>query len=662
MTTIDIDIGGTFTDGFFTQNGEAWTAKVLTTPHDLTQGLLDCLAAGAERLDLPLPRLLRDTAIIRLSTTLGTNSVIQRKGPKIGLLVTAGEEGTLYSTGKAAILGRLIPEEMVIGVREEVDAKGAVRQPPERAALLSAIRQLIETGARMIVVSLRNAWVNPGHERAVRELLRERYPVHYLRSVPLQLAHEISHVPDDHARTNTAVVNAYIHREMARGLFRGEDLLREQGLGKPLLVVHASGGCARVAKTTAAQTLNSGPAVAVKGAEWLARLFGWSRVLTTDMGGTSFDIGLIVDGRSNLNLAPTVEGFRLATPMIEVESIGAGGGSLARVAEGRLRVGPESAGALPGPVCYDKGGGEPTVTDADLILGYLDPHYFLGGRLTLNRDRAAQAIQRRVGTALGVSVETAALRIREEIQREMAERLGAYLRQKRCEPQGLVMLSFGGAGPLHCCGIAERIGIGRVVTFPFGSVFSAFGSSTTDIVHNYLRTAPATLGPDGNLPEGWPEILETLRQRALRDMAGEGHSAEAVRFTLELIPRAGPPPLHLDLSQPVTAQALQAAGVKKALAIDTLLLSATAPIPHWSLPRAPRSGKDPSEAKKGERPVWWNERAATATPVYERDRLRPGNLLRGPALIESADTVGVVPSRWRLLIDEHGTGILEREG
>ncbi|QIN79984.1 hypothetical protein GBA65_17290 [Rubrobacter marinus] len=288
MYTIDIDIGGTFTDGFFTDGQEARTVKVLTTPHDITECFVNCVEEGSRAFGMGPRQLLRRTSVARLSTTVGTNMLVQHNGPKVGLLVTRGNEETLYGSGRAPILGEYVAEDMVVGVDEEVDGDGRLVREVDKQEVLEGIRRLVGAGARMIAVSLRNAWRNPHNERRAREYVRERYPVHYLRSVPMQLGTEVSHVSSDDLRTNSVAINSYIHSEMARALYRAEDRLREAGYERPLLIVHASGGNARVAKTVALHTLSSGPAVAARGAAKMASILGLDRVVTADMGGRAW--------------------------------------------------------------------------------------------------------------------------------------------------------------------------------------------------------------------------------------------------------------------------------------------------------------------------------------------------------------------------------------
>ena len=375
MYTIDLDVGGTFTDGFFSDGQTYQTAKVPTTAHDVSTCVLECVAAGAAALGTDLRGLLSEASVFRLSTTIGTNIIVQGRGAKAGLLVSAGAEDDLYGDGPANVITRgFIRPEMVTGIGGAIDETGVEARPLDPDEVLAAVRELVNQGARIIGVCLRNAWRNDAHESRVREIIHERYPVHYLRSVPLQISSEVSPVSNDHARANSLIVNEMLHREMTRSLYDLEDRLRDAGYRWPLLVTHASGGCARIAKTVAAETLQSGPAAAVLGAWRVAQLTGAEHVIAADMGGTSLDVAFASAEQPPWDPRPTVEDVSLAIPMLSVESIGAGGGSIARVDEaGTLSVGPDSAAAYPGPACYGRGGTEATVTDADLILGYIGP-------------------------------------------------------------------------------------------------------------------------------------------------------------------------------------------------------------------------------------------------------------------------------------------------
>jgi N-methylhydantoinase A len=653
--SLDIDIGGTFTDGFFSDSTVVRTAKVLTTPHDVTEGFLDCVRLGCQQFDVGLDEFLRRTSVARLSTTIGTNILVQRKGARIGLLVTAGAEANLYDDAPAKALGQIVAADMVLGIAEAVDDDGRLVTSPDKGEVLAAVRGLIQRGAQLVVVSLRNSWRNPANELAVRAMVRERYPIHYLRSVPVQLGVEVVHDRDDHARTNSALLNAYIHAEMARVLFRAEDRLRAAGYPRPLLIVHASGGNARVAKTVALNTLHSGPAVAVKGAAELCRWLNLDHVVSADMGGTSFDIGLVLDRTVSLEPVPRIEQLRIATPTIQLGSVGLGGGSIAWIDGEALRVGPESAGSAPGPVCYGKGGSEPTVTDANLVLGFIDPANFLGGRMKLDRDGTRRAIERRLGRKLGSSVEQIAALIRNTVGIRMAEEISAYLAEAGVDPAEVTLFSVGGAGPLHACDIAERAGLKQVMAFPFGSVFSAFGGSTTDIQHLYRFTF-------GSPPRDFADIANVagdLVRQARRDMQGEGFGADGVRLTLDA---------ELDGRRVGVAAAGSAAESELArqlwaevagAPIAAISVSATSAMPHW---RQDAQHDASYEATAGtQRDVWWDDAGAVATSVYDRDTLRPGATIVGPAIVEGVDTTYAVGRNWRLTVNKFGIFVMTRQ-
>jgi N-methylhydantoinase A len=378
--TIDIDTGGTFTDGFFVRDERVELVKVPTTPHDLTVCFMECIKSGADRFEVPVEDLLYETDIIRFSNTIGTNTIIQRDGSRLGLLVSAGNESLVPTRSEEGKLPLVLPD-MVVGIQEEVSPTGEIQKEPEQAAIMSAAQSLIDRGARCLVVCLRNSDLNPKNERLIRSIIKKEYPRDFLGSVPVFLSSDISRRPGEAERVNAAVLNAYIHSKLVSLLYKAGEKLRQRLYRKNLFIVHNNNTISRVAKTRAINTYNSGPAAGLMGARLIGQLYGVKNLLSADMGGTSFDLGYVRRGEPSYNLRPDVEGFPVNVPMAEIRAIGAGGGSIASVKDGVLRVGPRSAGALPGPVCFGLGGTEPTVTDADLVLGILDPEYFLGGRM-----------------------------------------------------------------------------------------------------------------------------------------------------------------------------------------------------------------------------------------------------------------------------------------
>ena len=672
--TIDIDTGGTFTDGFFTRDKEVRFVKVPTTPHDLTVCLVDVVAKGAELFALPMEELLHRTDVIRYSTTVGTNAIIQRSGPKLGVLVTKGHERDLYGADDNG-LRMFVADDMVIGLDEQVGPKGIVR-PLDVGEALAAIETLIDSGARTIVVSLRAASHDPVHERAVKEAFEFEYQPHYLGIVPLILSTDLSRRRDDFTRTATAVINAYLHRDMVKYLYRGDEKLRRAWYDRPLLITHSSGGTARVAKTTALNTYNSGPAAGMLGSARIAELYGLRNLISTDMGGTSMDIGFIVDGIYRYEIEPEIEGLPVYLPMIQATTIGAGGGSIAWVdpATGTVEVGPQSAGAQPGPAAFDLGGSEPTVTDADIVLGYIDPDNFLGGAMKLDREKAVRSIADRVAAPLSLPVEEAALLIKQRVDANIGQRIADEVTAVGRRAGEFVLLAYGGAGATHCCGYAEALGVDRIITFPYSAVFSAFGSSTADVTHYYTHTEPLLVRSKKQEVHASEisrvnAIIEGLRVRALQDIRGEGFGADEMVFELELI--AGPaegttrlvrsPLLELGGEEDLRRVCDTCAPAADDVVFDTFLLRVRGAIPHSGMQTWTLGPEEPAAALKMVRPVYWPG-GLRDTKVYDYSRLHPGNVVPGPAVIDSDSTTYVLPEGARLTVDRYRNGIIQMTG
>jgi N-methylhydantoinase A/acetophenone carboxylase len=672
--TIDVDIGGTFTDGYLTRGDAVRRVKVFTTPHDLTAGFVDCLREGAAAFGVDEGALLQDASVVRLSTTIGTNTFVQRRGPRLGAIVSRGAEASLYrADGRRVVPPDLLDPEMVRGV-----GGGSADE------VLEAVRDLLNGGARIIVIALRGAGEDASAERAARALIRDRHPEHYLKNVPVQIASEVAEIPEDDLRCNTALLNGYLHREMARTLYRAEDWLRAGGFGRPLRIVHASGGVARVAKTKAIHTYSSGPTAALVGAQFIANCYGLQAAVGADMGGTTLDIGLMGREALPFNLTPTVAGIPIGVPMIETLSIGAGGGSIASVRpDGSLGVGPASAGAVPGPACYGKGGAEATVTDADVVLGYVDPEYFLAGRFRLFPDQAKAAVRNRVAGPLGVGLEEAAHRIVETVDRGVGETIASLVLDRGWNPREYVLFAYGGAGPAHAAGFAAAAGIGTVMVFPFSAVFSAFGMSRMDVNHVYTRSRRLVLfdprsGAYLEDVDAFNGVVREMVARALTDMRGEGFGRpDEIAYSLDLVVRGEGAPgkvmvssPRLGLEGPADARALcerfrkqanWAEGRGREL-LETFILRSTAPTPHPPLPVFPTEGADPSAARKASRAICWSLREGfRETAVYALDRLVPGNRVAGPALVEAEDTVCPVPASAVFTMDQYRTGVLHLE-
>ncbi|TAK28867.1 MAG: hydantoinase/oxoprolinase family protein [Chloroflexota bacterium] len=684
--TIDIDTGSTFTDGFFSCGDRVERVKVETTPHDLTVCFMGCIEEGSRRFGLrSAMELLKQTAVVRFSSTVGTNSVIQKTGPKLGLIVSEGFEDSLYDADgpRSPALDFLVARDMVAGIAGEIGAAGREAAPLHDEEIKRVTRRLLEEGARVIVVSLRRSALNPVHERRVKEIIRQEYPTHYLGTVTVLLASELTSRPGDALRTNGVLLNAYLHKDMVKYLYKADEDLRLLAYPRPLLVVHSQLGAARVARTTAISTCDAGPAAAMVGSASMSRLYGLADVVAMEIGGTTCDVGLIVGGSYSYHPEPRVQGIPVNLPVVDLASIGSAGGSIVRVdpASKRLEVGPISAGARPGPACFDLGGTQATALDADVVLGYVNPDYFLGGRKRLNRQRAERAIRERVAAPLGVSVEEAARRVRRQFAAQVGERIEQALAEKGRAAVDFALFSYGGSGGLFCADIARRVGIGKVYTFVYSSVFGAFGSSTMDIVHQYERSP--RLGPRWAAAnpadiEALGEAATEMRRVALRDAQGEGFEAGQVSFALELELREGdkaasivrsPKASLADEEDVLTlceallseqaAARLGTPGAEEGIVpLAILRLVATCPVPHHTLLEHAAGASDPAKALKGSRLVHWDE-GSVETPVYERRLLGCGDVVAGPAIVEAEDSTYAIPAGRKYSVDKYLNGVIE---
>lgn len=672
--TIDIDTGGTFTDGFFVFKDRVETVKVPTTPHDLTVCFMECIKAGAVRFGVLVEDLLYDTDIIRFSNTIGTNTIIQRDGSRVGLMVTAGCEA-LAPIHSQDDKSPLIMPDMVISLEEQVTPSGKVVHTPDEASIMSAAQELIDRGARCLVVAFDNSEYNSQNERFVRKTIKNEYPRDFLGSVPVFLSSDISHRSGNTERINAAVLNAYIHGKLARLLYQASENLRQKSYNKNLFIVHNNGAVARVAKTRAINTYNSGPAAGLLGARLIGQLYGAENLISADMGGTSCDLGFVTDNQESYTLKPDVEGFGINVPMMVIRAIGAGGGSIAGVKEGRLQVGPQSAGALPGPVCFDLGGFEPTVTDADLILGILDPAFFLGGTMTLNYEKAAAVMMEKIAGPLGISLEEAALQIKTMVDQSMGAEL-SDLKDRLNADQDPMLVVYGGAGAAHCCDIAKFGGLKKIVLTPYSAVFSAFSSSNMDVGHFYSSRIDLPLAENSDF-DRVGQAVSIMEKEARRDMRGEGFSMEEVALELELFAKKQGDDHEIKFNvaydffndPALIKQTIQTAGDllnssvngnSKDMVLTMAGLTARAKVPHYEIKKIPGALQGPDQAKKGYRKVFLEPgQQALEIPVYDRSLLTNGHRITGPGLVESEQTSLLIPSEWELIVDQYNNTLLE---
>ena len=510
--SVGMDMGGTFTDGYFSDGERAVAAKVPTTHFDLTRSVTACLAEGAEAFGVSLEDFLSDVELFRLATTIGTNAVVTGTGDPVGLMVEAGAEKSLYGPSEPApAVGVFVRPDHVVGIDPESGAE----------VVLALCRDLVQQGVRQTVLSLRGQ--NRDAEIGLRELVRDRYPVHYLRSMPLTLGWETADVDDDDLRTSTAVLNAYLSRPMAKLLYRTEGILQQAGLAVPLLAARSDGTCSRMPRTTAISTYSSGPAAGLGLAAAEARRHGDGVVVGFDMGGTTLDLGLVRDGSYGVDEVPEIRGVRVRLPVPGILSVGLGGSSIASTdSSGAVTVGPASAGAVPGPAAFGRGGTEPTLTDADVVAGLLDNGQALPGDIVLDAERAAAAL---APLADGDPAAAARL-VHSAAHAKAGAAIGALLAKAAIDPAEVTLYAFGGAGGLHVAPVAELAGVGRVRSFAAGGVFSARGVAEATMQQHYQ----SAVGPDADLAE----VVQRLVARARLDLDAEQLPAGETRLRVNL--------------------------------------------------------------------------------------------------------------------------------
>ena len=703
---LDVDIGGTFTDAFVVLGGRQATGKSLTTHADLSVGMIAAIGEAARRLGWEPADAFAAADAVKYSTTVGTNALIERTGPKVGLITTAGQEDTVHvarsrswadgmplevqiDRTRAQRPDDLVPRTLRVGVRERVDCFGKVLMPLRTDDVLAAVDHLVRQGVRAIAVCLNWSFMNPSHEQQVAEIVRREYPDSVLGRCPVLLSSEVAPRLDEYRRSITTILSAFLAPDTEEHVIDLGDRLRALGCRKPLLVARNIGGVASPSRTTALHLLGSGPVAGLAGAAVMARDYGLDRVVTADMGGTSFDVGLVIDGQDrNYEFDPVIDRWRVHLPVIANYSIGAGGGSIAHLTDtGELRVGPRSAGSMPGPACYSQGGTEPTVTDADVVLGFIDPDRFLGGAMPLSRRRAERALKRRIADPLGIDVTEAAMRVRRLIDGVMGQEIYRQTALEGHDPRDFTMFAFGGAGPVHAAAVAGYADVGTVATFPHGSEFNAYGVATMPVMQTYERTRMVQLfDGDSHTDAGaeFNEVVRGLAALAERDMAEEGFGMDSVTLRLELDMNYGGQHHTVRLQSPrmflegdddvvavcdsfnaVFAAAYGAGSTHPYGGILVQLFRLVAGAAGLRLEARPRpvSAVSHNGTRRGgvgptSRDVCWPGVGPLATPVHDRGGLPGGFEMEGPALMEDVDTVVAVPPGWSYTLDEQRTGRL----
>ena len=675
---VAVDIGGTFTDVVVqdTGAGELWTTKTPTTPSDFAEGFMTGVRVGLSQADAAAGEVLR----LFHGATIATNAVIERRPATVGLLTTRGFKylleigrhdiprgNNIYAWMKPE---RPVPPNRIFEVSERLDRSGSILTELSEDDCRIAARALRQMQVEAVAVCFLYSYANDAHERRAAEILREE-----LDGVPISLSSEVLPQFREFERTIATTLNAYVMPQVSRYLAGLESAAHRDGMSAPLFIMKSNGGVtsADLAARQAIHTVLSGPVAGVMGATRVSGDAGYPSFISVDVGGTSADICLVQDGRPDVTVERSIGGLPLQLPMLDIATIGAGGGSIARVsATGGLAVGPESAGAAPGPACYGQGGTEPTVTDARLVLGHL-PQHLLGGEMRIDPELARSAILRRVAQPLGLSVEDAASGIVEVADNNMAGAMRTVSVGRGLDPKDFALVAFGGAGPLHACSLASLLGMDTIVVPPTPGVLSTYGLLFTDLRNDYVQTY---------LHSGEPSVADVSSAYALLEgQAAEWLDREGVPSSSQQITRSADLryqhqgwEITVDVPDGVVGQQTLSDMVTNFHELHERLY--TYNLPHQtvelvnvrvtalgSLPR-PLSEPKTLHIASIPAPTYTREvklsrsEGYIAVPVYERARLVPGVRIEGPAVVEQRDTTTLLASGYASTTDGYGNLII----
>jgi N-methylhydantoinase A len=689
---IGVDIGGTFTDVILVDEraGSVYSAKVLTTPEQPAQAVLTAVAQVLEQAKA------RHDAVRTIvhGTTLATNAIIERKGARTALLTTRGFRDTLETGTELRydlhdlfieFPAPLVPRHRRIGIAERVRFDGQVLAPLAEAEVREALRALKAEDIEAVAVCFLHAYANPANEEAAAKTIQAERP-----DLSVSLSSRVLPEIGEYGRVSTTAANAYVQPLMSRYLAELSEALKERGSRGAFFVMSSSGGTLSLdlARQFPVRLVESGPAAGVSIAAHFAQRLGTPNILAFDMGGTTAKISLITGGQPTRTTELEVarvrrfqkgSGLLLKAPAVDLIEIGAGGGSIARVdALGLLGVGPDSAGAEPGPACYGAGGTSATVTDADLLLGYLNADYFLGGKMRLHPERAASAVEQQIAKPLGVDTAHAARSIYEVVNDNMANAASVYAAEQGIDLRDFTLLAFGGAAPAHVCDVAQRLGIHNVRVPVAAGVLSALGCLASpvsfDFVFGYMRelkqvdwasvnTRFAALEKEGR---------QHLAEAGIRDEVTARYSADmrylSQRYEVNVALPPGPLGLELldTLHDAFYAAYRQHYGRDiREVPVETVSwrLTVSGPPPQLEVTWPCQGGTDAAPAVKGHRPVVFaGADAPVDCPVYERAQLLPGAAISGPAIIEDHESTAVVPPGARVEVDDLRMLVISLEG
>ena len=676
MYRIGIDVGGTFTDFVVAQEGQPPRYfKTSSTPHDPSEGVMTGLRDVADAYGLSPEDLLVSTEIVIHGTTVATNTLVERKGAKVGLLTTDGFRDLLemregmkedrYNLRMKPV-EPLVPRYLRLGVPERVRSSGVVETPIDEDTLDEALEYLSNEGVEALAVCFLFSYLNPEHEQRVAEKIRAKFPGAYT-----SLSHQVIPQIKEFDRLSTTVINSYVGPVFGEYLQHLKGRFASFNQPRDILIMQSNGGVASIDDSSclAVGAILSGPAGGVSGAAFYGQKLGESKIIGFDMGGTSTDISLIENGAPHLTNEKFEGGWKIAVPMIDIQTLGAGGGSIARVDTGGiLRVGPDSAGADPGPACYGKGGVEPTVTDANLVLGYLNPQNFLGGRAELNKELAENALGEHVATPLQLSTVEAARGVHQVVSTTMAEGIRLMSVKRGVDPREFAILAFGGASGLHASAVARQLRIEKVYVPAAAPVFSAFGMLSTDLQYDFSLSHPASFDRiDLQAVRSILNDLETQGREKLRAQGVSDEDMEIVRSAdmryLDQIYEVNVPVPSLSqdddalLSDWATnfhqryEELFSYRQSEQEIRLVTLRVSALGKLPKTDPPEI-EARPGIRQAEKGRRRIFlgkWQE-----VPVYATDDLSPADSIEGPAILESDFTT--------ILLDEGDSASVDRFG
>ncbi len=681
---IGIDIGGTFTDfSLVDESGQTTLWKEASTPRDPTQAIKKGLADLAEAKGLSLQDLLGQIALFVHGSTIATNAIIQRNGPKTALVCTEGFRDVIYFRDgfkpdryniHLSPPVDFIPRDLRIPVTERIDCRGDVVIPFDEGSAARAIDQLKEHEVESIAVAFLWSIMNPTHEQRFKEMVEQKLP-----GVPVVISSDVLPMIREWERTCCTMLSAYILPKIADYMVELEKFLRENGLEHPLLVMQLNGGSSTVANVLKKPiyALGSGPSAAPMAGLHCAEREGMRDIITVDMGGTSFDVCMVTDGEATLTTELRVEDVPVGVAAVDTHSIGAGGGSIAWIDNGgALHVGPQSAGAEPGPACYDQGGDQPTVTDANVVLGYINPDYFLGGRREIDPDLSRQVIDDKVAKPLGLSVPEAAVGIYRLVNSNMVDAIRVVSIEKGIDPRSYALVIGGGAGAIHGGMLAMELGLNKVIIPRYAGVFCSYGMVVSDVRHDYMRAFAANT--DTIDLDAANSIFEELEQQARDDLREEGFSAEDI--TLSRFADVKYPSQVHELTIPLPSKGKikkdDLPGIAETFhALHERMFSycvrdssvdlyhwrvtATGKIPAIQVQEYEQGEKDAAAALKATRDVYFSQlQDYTQTNIYDGGQLQCRMVVEGPAVVEQENTTIVVSPKQTLEVNRYGDYVL----